>query len=206
MEAPAEFGWRFADSKQRRFECLHEFGGGVWSPVGEDGSRLVPDCLVRVEFGRVRGKGFESKAPLATQESPHGLSLVTAAVVEDHDDEASKVSQQVAEERGHVDVVKVLARQTAEVQTDPLLPGADRQCRDDRDLLAFLVVVEDRRLPSHGPGAANGRDQDEAAFVEEDDVGAQVFGVFLHAATPRSSSAGCAPRRAPARGDPASGN
>ena len=179
METPAEFVRRDADSRQCFFEGLHEPGGVVGAPVREGRPHLVPHALVRVEFGCVRGEGFEAEAPLTTQESPYGLSLVTAAVVEDHDDEAPKVPHEMAEERGHLDVVEVFARQAPEVQADPVVPGADRKCRNDRNPLALLVVVEDWGVPSHGPGAAHGRYQEEAAFVEEDNVGAQVLGVFF---------------------------
>ena len=107
VEAPAEFGLGQAEFDQDFRQRSRKFGGSVGPTVGQRRPSLVPDPLVRVEFGGVRGQSFQMKAPIAAQQGADGVSLVRAAVVPDHHDEAAQMSEQMAQEVGHLDVVEV---------------------------------------------------------------------------------------------------
>ncbi len=56
---------------------------------------------------------------------------------------------------------------------------ADGDARDHGDPLAALAVMEEVRATARGPGLLHARDQEEAGFVDEDEVGTQPRDVSL---------------------------
>jgi hypothetical protein len=75
-------------------------------------------------------------------------------------------------------------------------PAARRnhQGRDRRELLPVAGTAQNRRLAPRRPGPTDVRDEEEPAFVEEDEMGPKSFGFFLYAATDTVSNARCLPR------------
>ena len=107
METPAELGLGYAQFEQRFVQGFHEFGRIVRPTVGQCGPGLIPDALVRVEFGGVGRQGFQVNSMTAAQQGADGVSLVGAAVVPNHDDDPTQMPEQMAQEVGHFDVVEV---------------------------------------------------------------------------------------------------
>ena len=56
---------------------------------------------------------------------------------------------------------------------------ADRDSRDDRDLVPSVAMPMHRSLAARGPSLDDMRDQQEPGFVREDDMGAQPRSVFF---------------------------
>jgi hypothetical protein len=60
---------------------------------------------------------------------------------------------------------------------------------DSRNTTLFVKVVKEGRLSLRGPGASNVRNEQEARFIEEDQMGPTSVGVFLYGANDTASNA-----------------
>ncbi len=58
----------------------------------------------------------------------------------------------------------------------------DSDTRDGRDPIMTIPMNQDRCLSHRTPGLTDRGDQEEARFVDKDDMGCQPCGVFLHGA------------------------
>ena len=86
-----------------------------------------------------------------------------------------------------------------------MLPGwGHGDTGDDGDAIPSIAVFEQRGLSDRRPRLADVRDEEEAAFVEEDEMGPKSLGFFLSAATRVSSSARWRARPVAAPAAPAS--
>lgn len=112
------------------------------------------------------------------EEGPHDRAAMNVAVVPHDDDRTAEMPQQIAEKRTGVRRAEILAMQL-EIESVVAAAGAQREPGDDRNAIMFLPVVQDRRLAPGRPGAAHGRDQEEARLVDENEVGTQPRGVFF---------------------------
>jgi len=90
----------------------------------------------------------------------------------------AKVPQQVSEERAHL-VVRDVLPMTLEVKAEEATSGTDRDTRDDRDPISPVAMSDSRSDSTRRPGLAQRRDQEEARFVDEDEVGTQPCCVFF---------------------------
>lgn len=106
-------------------------------------------------------------------------SVVGGGIVQENDQRAAQMAQQAAQEQANLllpDIVEV----ELVVQTQALSSGAHRDARNDRDFVSpSLAMIVNRRAPLRGPGPGHIRNQEEARFVGEDEVGAQPRGVFF---------------------------
>ncbi len=118
------------------------------------------------------------QAWIAPAQLADGLSTVDATVVPHDNDVASEVSKKVPKKDADFVLLDVLGMQV-EVQPEAATVRTDRHRGNGRDAIATVVMPEDRCLASRCPGAAHARDQEEACFIEEDDVGTQPRGVFF---------------------------
>jgi len=115
---------------------------------------------------------------MVARERAQALALVGLGVVQQRDHVSAQVAQQVAQELADLDLADVL-QMKAVIQAQALAAGADRDARDDRDLVAPSVMAADGGVAARGPGAQHRGDQQEPRFVDEDEVGAQPRGVFF---------------------------
>lgn len=179
METPAQFPRGCADSCHGLAQHFRQFRRVVRPDVRQCGSGLVPHALVGIQFGGVGRKRFEADPSAAAAEEVNIFTLVNFSVVPDHDEAALNLFQQMPQERGYVHGMNVGFGIAPEVQARPVTCGAHRQRGDDRDLLAPLLASMYRRLAADGPRTSDRRAHQEAAFVDEDEVGTQVFSVFF---------------------------
>ena len=160
----ADAAFQFVDVRRRR--------------VGECVLGLSPNMLVRIELRCVGRKVVQMKAPTAMKIHSHGfVSMDFGAVPQEHD-LTLEMSQQQTEKLDDplpVDVVPV----AAEVHTDPLAGRGDRDRRDDRDAIVPVAMTKEWRPSDGRPGLPDVRGEHEAAFVEEDQMCAELMGVFL---------------------------
>lgn len=147
--------------------------------VGQDSLGELPDVLVRVQLGGVGRKVLDAEAPEAAAQSLDQGSAMDLDAIPEHDEGAAKVAEQLAHERADVGRLEVVARMAPEVESAVVAARAERDGREDRDPVVPLPVAQRGRVALRCPGAAHRRRQEEAALVEEDEVGAQPCGVFF---------------------------
>lgn len=174
---------------------VHEVGLRLGAAVGQPGLEMVPHAFVGVQFGGVPGgKGDQVEAGGAGEQRLHGLAAMDPAIVQQHDEVAGDLAEEVAEERRDFCPLDVVLIQLA-VERAMAALRADGEPRDGRDTVVGIPVPQERRLPHRAPGLADRGEQEEARFVYEDEVGPQPGGVFFtrgqvvrfHAAMPASS-------------------
>lgn len=90
------------------------------------------------------------------------------------------VPAEIAQEGGEPRRIDVVVRPDREVEAHASAAGRHGQRADHRDLLPVASALsQDRRLAARGPSPAHERRQQNAALVEEDDVGVQALGFLL---------------------------
>ena len=105
--------------------------------------------------------------------------------VPDDDHVAAQVSQQTAKELDDFGLAYVGIDMPSQEEPDTPPNGRDRQGTDHGHLLVrSCAVTQDRRLALGRPGPMDGREHEEAGFVDEDDMGAVTRRFFLCAASP----------------------
>ncbi len=157
---------------------VHQRALRVGTAVGQGAFEMIPDALVRVQFGRVCGERDQVQAGGAGEEFLHGLPAVDVAIVQQHDQLAADLVQQLAEEPLHFFALNVVLVQVAVQRTMEAL-GADGDAGDGGNPVVAIPIPQNGGLPHGTPGFADGGDQEESRFVDKDDMGCQPRGVFF---------------------------
>jgi hypothetical protein len=96
MDTPAKLGRRVLQV----LECFREYDREIvevlWPTVGQDRFRLAPNTLVGIQFGGVSWKVYEMKSRNTATEFLDFFATVGFAVVQDDEDVASQMLQEVA--------------------------------------------------------------------------------------------------------------
>src|SRR4051812_11903416 len=100
------------------------------------------------------------------------------AIPDDHEPPGQLVQHRFEEGR-HRPVVEVAVGQRLEIQPQPLPPGREPQCRRHGDLPTGAALVQVRGLAPWRPGAADQRGRQQAALIDQGDVGPLTPGLFL---------------------------
>jgi hypothetical protein len=103
---------------------------------------------------------------------------VDAAVVPEDDDRPAQMTQQVPKKLAHLRLADV-GPVHAVVEAEPMAARTHGDAGDHREAIVSLPKAQQRSVPTRRPGLADARDQEEAGFVDEDEVGAQPRGVFF---------------------------
>ena len=158
----------------------------VGASIGQDSFGELPDLLIGIELGSVGGEGLDAQPGEALEQGADEWATVDLDAVPEHDDGPAEMGQQGPQEGTDVRRAQVLVGMTADVQPAAVATGTQGQGRDDRNPIVPLPVVQYGRLASRGPGAPHRGRQEEAALVDEDEVGAQPRGVFFTRGQSRS--------------------
>jgi len=70
----------------------------------------------------------------------------------------------------------------ADIKSETLAGRRYSKASDDRYFIASITVAQDRCATDRGPGSTDAWDEQEAAFVEERQMGTKLSGFFLYAA------------------------
>lgn len=160
---------------------------------------MVPHAFVGVQFRGVRREGRQVQPGRAAKEFLHGVAAVNPAIVQQHDEVPGDLVQQMAEERRDLFPPDIVFIQLA-VQRAVAALRADGDARDGRDAVMTIPMTHDGRLTHRAPRLPDRRDQEEARFVDEDEMGRQPCGVFFtRGQTERFHSAMAASSRSTAR-------
>lgn len=174
--------------------------------VSQSPFQLCPDEFVRVQLRRVAGKSLYMQPPVVAQKLPDRKTSMDGAAVPQQGHGSFQMSQQVLQKTDDLITPNVFVRVQLHVKGQASLPGRYADSRNSRHLGPAPRCGQSRRLAPWCPRLPDARDQQEAAFVEEDQMGAPPFSLFLYAATGISSNAGSPPRFVPAPASPVFGN
>jgi hypothetical protein len=116
-----------------------------------------------------------------------GRPPVNRAAGPEQEDRTAEMVQEGSEELCDVDSLKVL-RLPVEVQAHMLPLRRHGQGRQGGESSMFVAVWDDWRLSGGSPGAAPGGDEQKAALIQEDQMGAQALDFFLSLAMCSASS------------------
>ena len=174
--------------------------------VGHGPLEMGPDELVGVELGGVAGEAFRLQARMARQVVADHDRPVRLVPVPQQNHRTADLPEKLAQELKHLEGADVLVGVEAGVEADPPSMGRDGESREGRDLGPVSGAAQYRGLSAGRPGADQGRRQQEAALIEERQMGAMPCGVFLYGASDTASSERWPLRSAPGLGSPASGS
>jgi len=178
VDAAPELRWGEAAGVQFVDDLEGEVEAVLRAGVGEAPLGALPDALVRVEFGCIRGKELEKETGDSLTKGLDRLAPVHPKSVPDHDHGLAEMVEELAEEGDDLDLGDVVVVPLV-IETEPSAVRADGDPRDDRDPVVALPVPETRRLATGRPGTGDRGRQPEARFVDEDEVGAQPKRVFF---------------------------
>jgi hypothetical protein len=136
---------------------------------------------------------------MALEERPHLPAPVDGAAIPEQLHGTAQVAEQVVQERADVEAGEI-AGATPEIERQAPPSGRDHQPAADREAVATVAVAHTRGLAAGCPGPTNVRNEEEAAFIDEDEMGATSCGVFLSGAIPHASNGQWPPRPAPRPG------
>ena len=146
-----------------------------------EGLRLevAPHVLDGIQFGRVRGEMEVVGADPSKEIADVSRAVRIGAVPDEHHPRAQMPMELFGEGEDGLGI-EVLLDEQLEIQTDSPAVGADAQGGDHRDLPAMTADVPEHRGPSSGtPRAPHDRQEEQPAFVDEDQPRAQAVGFFL---------------------------
>jgi hypothetical protein len=181
-----------------------EFAEIIRGAVGEGLVRLSPHVLRRVEFWRVCREVVDLQPRVAPEKCLDLPAAVDGSAIPEEIHRAAQMPEQVKQERPHVKASE-RAGPTPEIECHPTPLGRHRQPAADREAVVAVPMTQVRRPPSRHPRAAHGGDEQKAALIDEDEMGATSSGVFLSGASRPGSTGRWPPRPAPPRAVPASG-
>ena len=115
---------------------------------------------------------------MTATEFAHRVASVLAQLVPQHDDLPTQVSKKMTEEGADLRMLDVLSVELI-VETYSLSVRAHREARNCGDSITTLMVTMNGGLSARSPRLSDRGDQEEARFVDEDDVGAQARRPFF---------------------------
>ena len=162
-------------------ERLRELAEVLRGAIGQLLLGVGPHKLVRVEFGRVGGKGVDVEPRSAPKELAHEPALVDRASVPEEDHLAAQVPQEVPEKPDDLHARDVGGVEV-DIQPQAAIGRRRRKGRDGGDPVVPVAVAREGGAAAGRPGLAEVRDEQKSAFVEEREMGATPSGVFLYGA------------------------
>jgi len=101
----------------------------------------------------------------------------------------------LAKEVGDITGMEVVLLET-NIEAHPFSVCGHRKGGQGGDAVVLVAVPDNRHVSPQAPRAAPGRNEQEPALIQEDEVGAKFLSLFLYAATCTASSERWLPRRA----------
>lgn len=178
LDARAEEGLRCGQLADFVREDVHQVRLRVGPAVGQGALEVIPDPFIGVQFRGVGREGLQVQAGRATEEFLYGVAMMNPAIVQQDHEGARDLAQQLPEEGRDFTTLDIV-RVEVTVQRAMATLRADGDPRDGGDAVVRIPVPHDRRLAHRTPGPPDRGDQEEARFVDEDEVGAQPRGVFF---------------------------
>jgi len=146
-----------------------------------EGLRLevAPHVLDGIQFGRVRGKMDGARVDPRKEIADVRRAVRIGSVPDEHHPRA-QMPIELFDEGKNGRGIEVLLDEQLKIQADRPAVRADAQAGDHRDLPAMTADVPEHWGPSAGtPRAPHHRQEEQPAFIDEDQPRAQAVGFFL---------------------------
>jgi hypothetical protein len=141
---------------------------------------IGPPVLVGVEFRGVPGQVFQVEPSASSQPVAQHSTSVARQTVPHHEDGAFEVPQQVTQELDDLLLPNGSVQVEVKIPAQPMTPWRDRKPADRRDPAVVSGSVSyDRGLSARGPRPAHQGGQQEAGFINEDQMGLPASGQSL---------------------------
>ncbi len=164
-DASAQFFGRVANGVDRTDDAVHQLVHVEWAAVGQVSFGQRPNSFVGVEVGSVGGKVLEVQARVSAEELGERWAVVGGGVVEQNDDGAAEVAEQLAEKSTHFFLSDIVEEEQI-VEAQVLSLGTDRDSRDDGDFVAAsLAMTLQGGAPLGSPRSDHQGSQQEARFI-----------------------------------------
>ena len=157
---------------------VHQLGLSIRTAVGQGALEVIPNAFIRVQFRGVRWNRCQVQTGRAGEKLLHGIATVNLAIIQQNDQMAVYLMQQMAEKRRYFFALEIVLIELAVQRTMETL-RTDGDARDSRDAVVTIPMTQDRRLSHRAPRLTDRRDQEEARFVDKDEMGCQPCGVFF---------------------------
>lgn len=119
------------------------------------------------------------QSSIPSEEGADDWPLVVVASIPNHDDVATQMLQKVAEKRNNFVSRKEPVRFGSEVQTQSLRGRRHTDAADYGDLVPMSPIgVQPRSLANDRPGAPHNRIEEQAGFIDQNEVGVGVVRFF----------------------------
>jgi len=174
-------------------EAVPQVGDISGRAIGQCALGVVPDKFVRVEFRGVSRKAMDPEPFVLVEKLTDDDAPVDRAAVPQEHDRPAQMPQEMAQETDDLHAGDVGCVET-EVKSKTRARGGHGDGGDGGNSISPIAVSEDGGLADRRPGLADVRNEEEPAFVEEDEMGPKSLGFFLYSATRISSSGRWPPR------------
>jgi hypothetical protein len=159
----------------------------LWCTIGQSEFGFGPHKLIGIKLWGIGWKSMHLEALVLANELLDDDAPVDRAAIPEQYNRSAQVPQKVTQEPDDLHPRNIGAVET-EVKSKALARWGDGNGGDGRNPLSRIAVSEDRGMADRRPGLAHVRDEEESAFVEEDEMGPKSSGFFLTRATAASSS------------------
>jgi len=164
----------FQDIIQVPPKCLPRIG----TAIRQTRFGLRPYPLIRIQFRGISRKRLQAQPGIFSEQLSEVGSFMDRSIIPDGNHRSAQMFQEVSEEMADIFLGQIFPRDI-EIKPQPFPQGADREAGDEGEAIMQMMMALNGSLAPQGPGLPNRRDQEESRFVNKDQVGAQVFGVFF---------------------------
>ncbi len=171
--------------------------------IGQRVFGLGPHKLIRIEFWGIGWEPMHMEPAVVAKEFFNDDTPVNGAAIPQEHDGCAQMPEEVAQKADGLHPRDVGGMEV-KVKPKPLSQWRDSDGGDGRNPIPLVAVSEDGGMADRRPGLADVRNEEEAAFVEECEMGPKSLGFFLSSATDASSSVGWPARLSVWPGAPAS--
>lgn len=159
----------------------------LWRTIGQRVFGFGPHKLIGIEFWGIGWKSMRMEPLVLAKKLFDDDAPVDGAAIPEQHNRSWQVPVEVTQESDDLHSRNIGAVET-EVKSKPLSRGGDSDRGDGRNPIPPVAVSEDRGMADRRPGLAHVRNEEESAFVEEDEMGPKSLGFFLTRATAASSN------------------
>ena len=139
---------------------------------------MIPHAFIWVQFWSISRKGHQVQTRGASKKLLHRIPAMNLAIIEQNNQVAWYLSQELVEEcRDFFAMDIVLVELTVQGTTKAL--RTYRNSRNSGNPVMAIPMDHNRCFSHRTPGLADRGNQEEARFVDKDEMGCQPRGVFF---------------------------
>lgn len=181
VDAGTQKAFGSCNGKQGLMNLIAQFIEVVWTCVRQSLFTACPYKFIRVEFRGIGRKFMDMDARVLTQEIFDQSAFMNGPAIPEQVNLPGKCAEEIPQERNHLHSRNVF-REELEGQAETLSHRRYRNCRNGRNSIPPIAMAVDWRLPAHSPGSPHVGNDQETAFVEENQMRPTLPGVFLYVA------------------------